>query len=139
MGHPVANDSGDPGEYIGTVMDVSEPHQARAALEKAFEGYAAALLDEARQGASKHKGEFGEIEVKLSAELLQSRRLHRHAAEMLRGAIRAATGAIPGPAHLEMPSDMLRAETADVLIYKEPPFGHIPSLRTAPPLEAVTA
>ena len=61
------------------------------------------------------------------------------AAEMLRGAIRAATGAIPGPAHLEIPSDMLRAETDAVPIYKEPPFGHIPSLRTAPPPEAVTA
>jgi acetolactate synthase-1/2/3 large subunit len=41
--------------------------------------------------------------------------------------------------HLDIPSDMLRAETADVPIYKEPPFGHIPSLRTAPPTEAVTA
>ncbi len=61
------------------------------------------------------------------------------AAEMLRGAIRAATGAIPGPVHLEIPSDMLRAETTAVPIYKEPPFGHIPSLRTAPPPEAVTA
>jgi len=61
------------------------------------------------------------------------------AAEMLRGAIRAATGAIPGPAHLEIPSDMLRGETDAVPIYKEPPFGHIPSLRTAPPPEAVTA
>src|SRR5258708_36586658 len=58
------------------------------------------------------------------------------AAEMLRGAIRAATGAIPGPVHLEIPSDMLRAETTAVPIYKEPPFGHIPSLRTAPPPEA---
>src|SRR5258708_2840127 len=61
------------------------------------------------------------------------------AAEMLRGAIRAATGAIPGPVHLEIPSDMLRAETTAVPIYKEPPFGHIPSLRTAPPPEAGTA
>jgi acetolactate synthase-1/2/3 large subunit len=61
------------------------------------------------------------------------------AAEMLRGAIRAATGAIPGPAHLEIPSDMLRGQTDDVAIYKEPLFGHIPSLRTAPPPEAVTA
>jgi len=61
------------------------------------------------------------------------------AAEMLRGAIRAATGAMPGPAHLEIPSDMLRGEIDAVPIYKEPPFGHIPSLRTAPPPEAVTA
>src|SRR5437868_14181279 len=55
------------------------------------------------------------------------------ASEMLRGAIRAATGAIPGPVHLEIPSDMLRAETTAVPIYKEAPFGHVPSLRTAPP------
>jgi acetolactate synthase I/II/III large subunit len=61
------------------------------------------------------------------------------AAEMVRGAIRAATGAIPGPAHLEIPSDMLRGQIDDVAIYKESPFGHIPSLRTAPPPEAVTA
>jgi acetolactate synthase-1/2/3 large subunit len=61
------------------------------------------------------------------------------AAEMLRGAIRAATGAIPGPVHLEIPSDMLQAETTAVPIYKEPSFGHVPSLRTAPPPETVTA
>src|SRR5258708_8531280 len=61
------------------------------------------------------------------------------AAEMLRGAIRAATGALPGPVHLVIPSDMLRADTTAVPIYKEPPFGHIPSLRTAPPPEAGTA
>jgi acetolactate synthase I/II/III large subunit len=61
------------------------------------------------------------------------------AAEMLRGAIRAATGAIPGPVHLEIPSDMLNVETTAVPIYKEPSFGRVPSLRTAPPPEAVTA
>src|SRR5260370_31611104 len=60
-------------------------------------------------------------------------------AEMLRGAIRAATGAIPGPVHLEIPSDMLNVETTAVHIYKEPPFGRVPSLRTAPPPETVTA
>src|SRR5712692_9102319 len=39
----------------------------------------------------------------------------------------------------ERASEMLRAETTAVPIYKEPPFGHVPSLRTAPPPEAVTA
>src|SRR3989442_6046476 len=58
---------------------------------------------------------------------------------MLRGAIRAATGAIPGPVHLEIPSDMLNVETTAVPIYKEPSFGRVPSLRTAPPPEAVKA
>src|SRR2546427_3502447 len=61
------------------------------------------------------------------------------ASEMLRGAIRAATGAIPGPVHLEIPSDMLNVETTAVPIYKEPSFGRVPSLRTAPPPEAGTA
>jgi PAS domain S-box-containing protein len=37
VGHPVVNESGNPGEYIGTVMDVTEHHQARCTLEKAFE------------------------------------------------------------------------------------------------------
>jgi acetolactate synthase-1/2/3 large subunit len=59
------------------------------------------------------------------------------AAEMVRSAIRAATGAIPGPVHLEIPSDMLRAEIELPPIYKDPPFGQVPSLRTAPPQDAV--
>jgi PAS domain S-box-containing protein len=37
IGHPVLNESGDVVEYIGTGIDVTEPRQARAALEKAFE------------------------------------------------------------------------------------------------------
>jgi signal transduction histidine kinase/PAS domain-containing protein len=36
IGRPVLNESGDLVEYVGTVMDVSEQHQARAALERAF-------------------------------------------------------------------------------------------------------
>jgi PAS domain S-box-containing protein len=37
IGHPVFNSSGDVSEYIGTAMDVTEQHVAKAALESAFE------------------------------------------------------------------------------------------------------
>jgi PAS domain-containing protein len=37
VGHPVVNEYGDLVEYIGTVMDVTDHHQGRAALEKAFD------------------------------------------------------------------------------------------------------
>ena len=37
VGHPVVNEYGDLVEYIGTVMDVTDQHQGRAALEKAFD------------------------------------------------------------------------------------------------------
>src|ERR1700747_2092361 len=37
VGHPVANASGDVIELVGTAMDVTEQHEARAALQTAFE------------------------------------------------------------------------------------------------------
>jgi len=37
VGHPVVNASGDVIELVGTVMDVTEQHEARAALQAAFE------------------------------------------------------------------------------------------------------
>jgi PAS domain S-box-containing protein len=37
VGHPVLNASGDVIELVGTAMDVTEQHEARAALESAFE------------------------------------------------------------------------------------------------------
>ena len=37
VGHPVVNASGDVIEFVGTAMDVTEQHEARAALETAFE------------------------------------------------------------------------------------------------------
>src|SRR5246127_4533787 len=37
VGHPVVNGSGDLVEFVGTVMDVTEQHEARAALQTAFE------------------------------------------------------------------------------------------------------
>jgi acetolactate synthase I/II/III large subunit len=60
-------------------------------------------------------------------------------ADMLRSAIRAATGSVPGPVHLEIPADILNGDMDEVAIYKEPSFGKLPSLRSAPPAEAVSA
>jgi PAS domain S-box-containing protein len=37
IGHPIVNEKGDLVEFVGTVMDVTEYHRARADLEKAFE------------------------------------------------------------------------------------------------------
>src|SRR6266436_4066655 len=37
VGHPVVNASGDVIELVGTLMDVTEQHEARAALQTAFE------------------------------------------------------------------------------------------------------
>jgi formate hydrogenlyase transcriptional activator len=37
VGHPVINELGEVTEHFGTVMDVTEPRQARVALEKAYE------------------------------------------------------------------------------------------------------
>jgi PAS domain S-box-containing protein len=37
VGHPVVNASGDVIELVGTAMDVTEQHEARAALQSAFE------------------------------------------------------------------------------------------------------
>src|SRR5258708_34524926 len=37
VGHPVLNASGDVTELVGTTMDVTEQHEARAALQAAFD------------------------------------------------------------------------------------------------------
>ncbi len=60
-------------------------------------------------------------------------------ADMLRSAIRAATGSIPGPVHLEIPADILNGDMEEGVVYKEPSFGKLPSLRSAPPADAVSA
>ncbi len=37
IGHPIVNEKNDLVEFVGTVMDVTEQHEARAALQTAFE------------------------------------------------------------------------------------------------------
>ena len=37
LGHPIVNDANDLAEYVGTAVDVTEQHNSRAALEKAFD------------------------------------------------------------------------------------------------------
>jgi PAS domain S-box-containing protein len=37
IGHPIMNEAGEIAEFMGTVVDVTEQHHARTALEKAFE------------------------------------------------------------------------------------------------------
>jgi PAS domain S-box-containing protein len=37
VGHPVNGPAGSPVEFVGTLIDVTEQHRSRAALEKAFE------------------------------------------------------------------------------------------------------
>jgi PAS domain S-box-containing protein len=37
IGHPIVNEKGDLVEFVGTAMDVTEQHEARAALQTAFE------------------------------------------------------------------------------------------------------
>jgi acetolactate synthase-1/2/3 large subunit len=59
------------------------------------------------------------------------------APEMVRAAIRAATGGTPGPVHLEIPADMLRLDVEPVDVYADEAFGRVPSVRTAPPRGAV--
>lgn len=63
----------------------------------------------------------------------------KRVADMLRSAIRAATGSIPGPVHLEIPADILNGDMDETVIYKEPSFGKLPSLRSAPPADVVRA
>jgi PAS domain S-box-containing protein len=48
LGHPVTNAAGELVEFVGTHMDVTEQHQSRVALEKAFEEIKA-LKDELYQ------------------------------------------------------------------------------------------
>lgn len=54
------------------------------------------------------------------------------AAELVRAAIRNAVSSPPGPVHLELPADVLRAEVEAPEIYAEPQFTRVPGLRAAP-------
>jgi acetolactate synthase-1/2/3 large subunit len=53
-------------------------------------------------------------------------------APMVRAAIRVATGPVPGPVHLEVPSDVLSAEAGEVAIYREPEVGMVGAWRIPP-------
>jgi PAS domain S-box-containing protein len=59
VGHPVINAAGELVEFVGTHMDVTEPLQARVALEKAFEEIKA-LKDELYQENVALRQEIGE-------------------------------------------------------------------------------
>ena len=59
VGHPVINAAGELVEFVGTHIDITEPHQARVALEKAFEEIKA-LKDELYQENVALRQEIGE-------------------------------------------------------------------------------
>lgn len=63
---------------------------------------------------------------------------HR-AADMVRAAIRVATGPVPGPVHLEVPADMLPVEVPSAETYREPGRGVVGDVRLQPDREAVRA
>ena len=57
------------------------------------------------------------------------------AGAMVRAAIRQATGAPPGPVHLEIPADMLTEEASAKEIYRDEDLGHVNSRRVTPDRE----
>jgi PAS domain S-box-containing protein len=62
IGHPVIDAAGELVEFIGTHMDITEPHRARVALEKAFEEIKA-LKDELYQENVALRQEIGETSM----------------------------------------------------------------------------
>jgi len=62
VGHPVINAAGELVEFVGTHIDITEPHQARVALEKAFEEIKA-LKDELYQENVALRQEIGETSM----------------------------------------------------------------------------
>jgi acetolactate synthase I/II/III large subunit len=59
------------------------------------------------------------------------------AAAMVRTAIRVATGQVPGPVHLELPTDVLGFEVDGVEVYREPGAGVLGATRTPAPAGAM--
>src|SRR6201984_2108677 len=57
VGHPVVNASGDVIEFVGTAMDVTEQHEARAALQTAFEQIKAEETKLRRSEADLHEAQ----------------------------------------------------------------------------------
>lgn len=60
------------------------------------------------------------------------------AADMVRAAIRVATGPVPGPVHLEIPADMLGADAGASASYREETLGQLNARRIAPAQERVS-
>ena len=61
------------------------------------------------------------------------------AVPFLRTAIRTATSTPAKTVHLEIPSDILAAELPAPDVYAEPGFGRVPSLRSSPEPDAISA
>lgn len=60
-------------------------------------------------------------------------------AEMVRAAIRAATGPVPGTAHLEIPADMLALDAGTSDPYREEDLGQINARRLTPSPQQIAA
>jgi acetolactate synthase-1/2/3 large subunit len=92
-------------------------------------------------GASRNRYEYQELDqLPMHAPITRfNRSVHRadRAADSLRDAIRAATSSPPGPAHLEVPADLMREKIELTDAYSEPSFGVVPGLRSAPAPETV--
>jgi acetolactate synthase-1/2/3 large subunit len=56
---------------------------------------------------------------------------------LLREAIRAATARVPGPVHLEIPSDVLSSPAGEAAVYREPGVGTVGERRVPPPAGAM--
>jgi acetolactate synthase-1/2/3 large subunit len=60
-------------------------------------------------------------------------------ADMVRAAIRAATGPVPGPVHLEIPADMLAADAGPSRPYREEHLGQVNARRLPAPQDHIRA
>jgi acetolactate synthase-1/2/3 large subunit len=58
-------------------------------------------------------------------------------ADMVRAAIRVATGPVPGPVHLEIPADMLPVDAGASRPYREENLGQVNARRLTPPAEEI--
>jgi acetolactate synthase I/II/III large subunit len=85
---------------------------------------------------TRYKSEYQELDqkplfqpiTKMNVEVPRPDR----AAEILRGAIRAAVTGNPGPVHIDIPMDMFGADAGDSPVYAEPRFARYPATRPSP-------
>ncbi|MBO0892104.1 MAG: thiamine pyrophosphate-binding protein, partial [Acidothermales bacterium] len=91
------------------------------------------------RGDTRDRYEYQEVDqLPMHASVTRfARTVHRpdRAVSLLRHAIRAATSSPPGPTHLEVPADIMQAPLDADGVYREPEFGVVPGLRSAPPRE----